>query len=174
MNWEALSAIGELVGALGVVATLFYVALQVRQNTRAVRASTLNAITASHQAELRWSSDIGPAMMNALHRPEAMSELDTHQVTEWMTSSFLARENEFSQHRQGLLDEDKWAQSEIVVQVIAGFPWFRQWWSEYGRQIYTAPFVEWVDGVIAAGSFDTSGALKGLEGNDSVAEPGSA
>ena len=75
MNWEALSAIGELVGAVGVVATLFYVAVQVRQNTRAVRAATLNAITSSHQAELRWSSDIGPAMMKALHRPAEMSEV---------------------------------------------------------------------------------------------------
>ena len=169
MNWEALTAIAESVGAIGVVATLIYVSIQVRQNTRAVRASTLNAITTSHQAELRWSSDIGPAMMKALHRPSEMSELDTHQVTEWMTSSFLARENEFSQRRQGLLDADKWEQSKSVVRVVAGFPWFRQWWPEYGRAIYTAPFVEWVDSVIAAGAFDTSGVLKGLEGKLSEA-----
>ena len=174
MNWDALSAIGELVGAVGVVATLFYVAVQVRQNTRAVRTTTLNAITSSHQAELRWSSDIGPAMMKALHRPSEMTELDTHQVTEWMTASFIARENEFSQHREGLLDEDKWAQSESVVQVVSGFAWFRSWWNEYGRHIYTAPFVAWVDSVIAKGSFDTAEALKGLEGDDPPPDLGSA
>ena len=38
MNWEALGAIGEVLGAVGVIVTLVYLALQVRQNTRHVRA----------------------------------------------------------------------------------------------------------------------------------------
>ena len=36
MNWEALGAIGEIVGAAAVVITLIYLAVQLRQNTRAV------------------------------------------------------------------------------------------------------------------------------------------
>ena len=34
MNWDALGAIGEIVGAVAVVATLLYLALQIKQNTR--------------------------------------------------------------------------------------------------------------------------------------------
>lgn len=34
MDWEAVGAVGEIVGAVAVVATLAYLALQVRQNTR--------------------------------------------------------------------------------------------------------------------------------------------
>ena len=34
MNWEALGAIGELLGAAGVIATLGYLAFQIRQNNR--------------------------------------------------------------------------------------------------------------------------------------------
>ena len=164
MNWEALAAIGELLGAAGVIATLLYLAIQMRQNTRAMRSATLNAITASHQGELRWSSDISLAMRRAMHRPEEMTEDDTHQVTEWTTAAFLARENEFSQFRQGLLEQDKWEQSEMIVRLLAGIPWMQTWWAEYGRHIYTAEFVEWVDGVIAEGTFDTAAALKKLEG----------
>ena len=36
MNWEALGAIGEIVGAIAVVLTLGYLAVQMRQNTRVV------------------------------------------------------------------------------------------------------------------------------------------
>ncbi len=50
MNWEAIGAIGELVGGLAVVLTLVYIAFQVRQsskqidqNTRALEASTFYA-----------------------------------------------------------------------------------------------------------------------------------
>jgi hypothetical protein len=34
MNWAAIGAIGEIVGAVAVVVTLAYLAIQVRQNTR--------------------------------------------------------------------------------------------------------------------------------------------
>ena len=37
MNWEALGAIGEIVGAVAVVVTLGYLAVQIRQNTRSAK-----------------------------------------------------------------------------------------------------------------------------------------
>ena len=33
MDWEAIGAIGEVLGAAGVLATLVYLATQIRQNT---------------------------------------------------------------------------------------------------------------------------------------------
>ena len=35
MNWDAIGAIGEVVGAAGVIASLLYLAIQVRASTRA-------------------------------------------------------------------------------------------------------------------------------------------
>lgn len=37
MNWDAVAAIGELVGAVAVLITLVYLATQIRQNTQAMR-----------------------------------------------------------------------------------------------------------------------------------------
>jgi hypothetical protein len=37
MNWEAIAATGELIGASAVVVSLIYLAAQIRQNTRQVR-----------------------------------------------------------------------------------------------------------------------------------------
>ena len=37
MNWEAMGAIGEVVGAAGVIITVIYLALQVRQNSDLIR-----------------------------------------------------------------------------------------------------------------------------------------
>lgn len=34
INWNAIGAIGEIIGAIAVVVTLLYLAVQVRQNTR--------------------------------------------------------------------------------------------------------------------------------------------
>jgi hypothetical protein len=43
MNWEALGAIGEIVGTVAVVVTLGYLAVQIRQNTRTMRAPSNHA-----------------------------------------------------------------------------------------------------------------------------------
>ena len=40
MNWEAVGAIGELVGAAGVIATLVFLAFQIRQNSKLLRTNT--------------------------------------------------------------------------------------------------------------------------------------
>jgi hypothetical protein len=47
MNWEAIGAIGEVAGAAGVVATLIYLAVQIRQNTRSVEAATYQSVAES-------------------------------------------------------------------------------------------------------------------------------
>ncbi len=45
MNWEAIGAVGEIVGAVAVVLTLVYLAVQLRQNTAAVSTSTYESVT---------------------------------------------------------------------------------------------------------------------------------
>jgi hypothetical protein len=45
MNWDAVGAIGELLGAAVVVITVIYLASQVRQNTTASRAEALRSFS---------------------------------------------------------------------------------------------------------------------------------
>lgn len=40
MNWEAISTISDIVGAIVVIVTLCYVAVQIRQNTNAIVANS--------------------------------------------------------------------------------------------------------------------------------------
>jgi hypothetical protein len=39
MNWDAIGAIAETLGAVGVIASLLYLSTQVRDSRRALRAS---------------------------------------------------------------------------------------------------------------------------------------
>jgi len=54
MNWEAISAISGIIGALGVIASLFYVAYQVKQNTH---QGKLNTLVSSGDSLLMSSGD---------------------------------------------------------------------------------------------------------------------
>ena len=52
MNWEAISAIGQIVGALAVVVSLIYLATEIRSNARSARQLSLESVN-------RWAGPIG-------------------------------------------------------------------------------------------------------------------
>ena len=57
MSWEAVGPIAEPIAASGVIATLAYPAVQIKQNTRAMRtASSQSATDALNQANLTVAS----------------------------------------------------------------------------------------------------------------------
>ena len=63
MNWEAIGAVGEVVGAVAVLVTLLYLAMQIRQNTdhlaqssEALILSRRDSVTASFS---RWRHLLG-------------------------------------------------------------------------------------------------------------------
>ena len=53
MNWEALAATAELLGALGVLASLVYLGLKIRQNTGWLRQQAFQLSTNEIR---RWAS----------------------------------------------------------------------------------------------------------------------
>jgi hypothetical protein len=50
VNWEAIGAVGEVVGAAGVILTLVYLAYQIRQNTIQLEQNTKTARAAAQTA----------------------------------------------------------------------------------------------------------------------------
>ena len=67
MDWIAVGALAELVGAVAVVLTLVYLAEQVRNNTRmARRAVTAEAVAAVREANARIADD--PSVVSCFGR----------------------------------------------------------------------------------------------------------
>ena len=163
MNWEAVGAIGEVVGAIAVIATLLYLALQIRQNTKAMRGATLNAITEHKQFELRWSSDIATAWRKSLTEPKSLTQDESWQIAEWMCSSFVARQNEFFQYKQGLIDDETWAASEIIIKLALASKWGRNWWEEFAPNAFTEPFVNMVNKVLENADVDYAEIVEKIE-----------
>ena len=42
MNWDAIGAGAELIGATGVIITLIYLAMQIRQNTNQLKGEAIS------------------------------------------------------------------------------------------------------------------------------------
>ena len=61
MNWEIATAIAEMAGAVAVVATLIYLAGEVRQNRKAIESASIDALSAG------WN-DLNDPLLVVVHR----------------------------------------------------------------------------------------------------------
>lgn len=162
VNWDAVSAYSEVIGAIAVVVSLVYLALQVRQNTRAIRGATLDAITGHMQAELRWSSEMPGTFKKAMEDPATLTYEESWQLSEWVTAAFTARQNEYHQYQQGMLDEEVWEGIENIIKLLMGIPWIRDWWQNYGRKQLAGSFVREVESLAGPSDRDVASELSAV------------
>lgn len=112
MNWDAIAAIGEMLGALAVLVTLIYLALQIKQNTSAVA-------TATYESTMTGFNDINVVVAS---NPELSSlidrgclNLDSLNSQETVQFNFLIRcyANQwwklFKLYERGSLPEQEWS-----------------------------------------------------------------
>ena len=149
MNWDAIGAIAELLGAVGVIVTLGYLASQIRQNTRAIKGQTLGNVTQNVFTELApvVGENIGSIWLKAIENPNQLSNEEHSQLDAWMIGSFHARQNEFIQYKLGVLDESVWRSLHRPIEENLGHEYGRRWWKELGRQRLLPEFVEFVEGL---------------------------
>lgn len=159
IDWQVAAAISEVIGALAVIVSLIYLAYQVRQNTRAIRGSTLDAITDHMQDELKWSSEMAHIWKKVIESGDELTFEESWQLSEWVTAAFTARQNEFHQYRHGLLDEEIWKASENIIRLLIGMDWVQTWWAEFGRNDRSAAFVAYVEELAAQSTRDATGEI---------------
>ena len=113
-NWDAIGAIGELVGGAAVLITLIYLVVQVRQHSRSISSITTQTNFAQfNDASRLLASD--PALARAfdqgMNTPDELSEEDAYRFT-WMTRVMMnIYLNLYDQYVQGACPEYLWQRS---------------------------------------------------------------
>ena len=107
MHWDAIGAIGEILGAVGVFGTLLYLAIQIRTNSREVRDSTV--LTVLDRSVANYSD----ALIAGIH-PLVAKNVKGEKLTddeEAIVRNFLMRnlqhaELVYLQHRAGRIEQE--------------------------------------------------------------------
>ena len=105
MNWEAISAIGQLVGALAVVISLIYLAREVRSSAHATQLaamrSTLDALNRFAQ-QITEHADLAELRSRGFHDYESLEGTDRSRFNSYMHALFRTVEDVYYQHLQGI------------------------------------------------------------------------
>jgi hypothetical protein len=152
MSWDAISAIAELLGAIGVIVSLGYLAQQVRQNTRSVRAASYQSWFASYDSLsnlLLGDTEFDTLLHRAASDPQDLTPNERRRFLGVLRRGFRQFESLYYQHREGMIDRDLFEAWVSIYARSARGPMFKEFW-EADQSIFSAAFREFVTQKFAA------------------------
>jgi hypothetical protein len=151
MTLQNFAQLGTAISGLSVFITFIYLAIQLRDNTRAVRASTFQQVVNSF-AGISFDIASDPKLVDLYLRAgkdfRGLGELEQAQYS-LMLLSFLRRaENVFVQDEIHTLHEEHWAGIHESITAIMASPGARACWGEIRNRL-NPQFRAFIDEMIA-------------------------
>jgi hypothetical protein len=147
MNWDAIGAIAELLGAIGVIASLVYLATQIRQNTRSVQGAAYQSLVVGQQAlqSVSYDSETAEIIRRGMQDGSQLSETEAFRFN-WLISGVVqGYENAMYQFETGMLAPERWQSQIANLRWFLASPGVRAWWSTFYKEHLAADFVRLVD-----------------------------
>ena len=146
MNWDAIGAIGEVVGAVAVVLTLGYLAISIRQTNRTVKVDSRQRVLDRYSDALGnvLAPNVLDAMRNGLQDFDGLSSKDQAAYTLAQTIFANNLLNAMRLRDEGTLD------TETFTHISNGFvsgcrsPGGRAWWKSV-ETVFPPPLIDHVN-----------------------------
>ena len=153
MNWEAFGSIAEMIGAIGVIISLAYLAVQVRTNTRAIKGSSMfeaeNSLAQANETILLFSDDLKAIILRAYDPSESsenFSEYELALVGTHFRAILQKYAGQYAQYKNGLLDEETWQNRLAWANGLIQLPVASDWWEhEKGQANLPSEFMHAVE-----------------------------
>ena len=160
MTLSDLSNLGTFVSAIAVVASLIFVGVQLRQNTKAVRAAASQAHTAHWQAMLTpviENEDVADIYRRGLSGMESLTDNECVRFIVLIGAMFRFAESARLQWLHGHLENGHWLNMERNLAALASQPGFKGYWA-LRRDWYEPDFQVWFEAlpIQAAGPMYTA------------------
>ncbi len=157
MNWDAIGAVGEILGAFAVVATLAYLAIQMKQNSASLRRANEFAQASSiHETNVLFTQVFTPIVENSELATiytkaldgEVLDKVETTRFTTFIQMYLTWVEDVYFQQEVGL----GFAEIGDTVDFFTSIgPYFRKlrntqagkaWWETEANKHFSPPFLE--------------------------------
>ena len=145
MTIQDLGSIGELIAAIATIATLLYLAIQIRQNTKSVQSTNystwMDAIHGINHVHLEIAEFLDDAL-------NARRELTPEEFWKWhihQAQFFYAIEAAYLFHMNGTVDDQFFESRMRSGKYSLTLPGSRAWWTEWAEHLYDERFIDYVE-----------------------------
>jgi hypothetical protein len=132
MNWEMISAVGQMLRAVGVIISIIYLAAQIRNQNKESQRAAMNVLT-THWSDLNRSLVENPHLTALwLRALQSFEELDG--ASKLRFSAHLGRflrmaDSLYLSVLDGTLDRRLWRGYERTLADTVAYPGFETWWA---------------------------------------------
>jgi len=144
---QDLGAIGEIIGAGAVIASLLYLAIQIRQGSKIAVASTTQALLGySAQMNTAAAGDIAPVMAKVLSDQELNAD-EKYRYFSYMMAAFAQCWQAHHQYANGMLEREVFEAYERRTLSFVARPSARDFWKR-NRFRFSTSFCDYVDSLV--------------------------
>lgn len=154
MNWEVIGAVAELAGAVGVIASLVYLAKQISMTTKNVAQNTTALFNQGEHASLAGivemnlrqveSRDVAELMLKAYSDEGALDAVDRYRFSTMLFTQFEAHQAFFLQNYRASAGPETWDYYSRVMDGYLKIPSVANWWRK-SRRNFDPGFIEYID-----------------------------
>jgi hypothetical protein len=137
MNWDALGAIGEIIGAIAVFVTLLYLASQIRQNTKAARSNAVNSSVSSvvdMKKVFVENDEIADLYVRGSSNPDELDEKEWLKYRILLSNIMWASWNVYSQKNLAELNSSVWDSQIPAIHRALMTNGGKRYWAEFGNE----------------------------------------
>jgi hypothetical protein len=151
INWEAVQAVTEVLGLLGVVVSMVFLVIGIRANTRAlmrteVRDMQANSTTAFYA--VANDGELSEIVVRGLKSLDELNEVQYYRFTVAMLGYLTALEQAFVARQHNLYFDEDLIPLEANIYSLLGPAGAQQWWSTR-RDHFTPNFQKIVDNILS-------------------------
>src|SRR5947208_5148733 len=158
MNWQMITAIGQLAAVCVGIPSLIYVAIQIREQTRERRQSAVNALTVQWgdlTKALHEDAEFAALFLRGVHSFHDLDAVSKLRFSAFQHRFFKNFEGMYYSRREGILSSELWREIERTMSDFLAYDGVQQWW-ETRRHWHAELVVGVVDASIARGHKATS------------------
>jgi hypothetical protein len=150
MTLQDWSNLAQVIGALAVVISLFYVGFQIKRNTNAVRSATAQAIHSNYSdwyMNLMGDAELNRIAIKGLKDYASLDDIEKARFIETMMAFVSFSQNAFYQWREKALSPWLWGGWELLVMNLLLAPGGKEFWKERGY-VFGIEYRDYVEKVI--------------------------
>jgi hypothetical protein len=152
VNWDAIGAIGEAIGAAGVIASLLYLAIQVRGSTRAAAVEAKLESTRLLNDFIGFlieSPELNDLFLRGIADLSRLSEAEYYRFSNMSLKAFWFFSAGHFQLRMGTLSEGEFHEVRAVLRYWLRGSGCRAWWVRIGSAMVAPEFRAFVEAELA-------------------------
>jgi hypothetical protein len=151
MTLDDLGNLGELVGALAVIVSVGYLAIQIRQNTRSLRAAGFHNLSnniANFLGTVAHDAELSRIFLRGLSRWRELTPEESQRFMLLMLNLFSLHANAYHEHAHGALESEEYVGIRNTLARIASSRGGASWW-RHSKHIFSPGFVAFIEEDVA-------------------------